>query len=194
MLRKGSRLENYLGPQRIKFLAHALDSFERLLPHLEVKNFSQIDWAERYVSWQDDHKKVAICIPIGNRKDSESASLTFTIVRRVVISSLPLKKRTIHQREYRLCGLIVDRIIEVLAIQTLKEDELTFPTLMASFDEHIVVNDIASHNNLKIDVVEIISAIHELSEATYENKAMTFGCIITQDIDKKNESVFPKSC
>ena len=191
MLRGNSRLRTHLGVRRTAFLIHALESFERLLPHLEIKNFSQADWEDKYVSWKDKHKKIDICIPVGKETDSKSASLLFTVERRTVISSLPLKKRTIHEREYKLCGLIVDRILEVLALQFSNDDELSILSLTENFDEHVVTRNIKNHNKLKIDVAEIISAMHRLSESTYENKAMTFGCIVDPDTEKKIEKTFP---
>jgi len=50
--------------------------------------------------------------------------------------------------------------------------------LSASFDESVVGYHIQQHHNLEAPLSTILSALHTLSEQSYENKALTFGCII----------------
>jgi hypothetical protein len=62
-------------------------------------------------------------------------------------------------------------------------DSATTNALRGSFDESVIAEHVENHHNLKMPVSAILSTLHTLSEQTYENKALVFGCILDPDLD-----------
>jgi len=62
-----------------------------------------------------------------------------------------------------------------------------------SFDEDVVAQHIEAHFDLGMSITTLFADLHALSEQSYENKALAFGCII--DTDERVESAhatFPR--
>ncbi|HKZ85591.1 MAG TPA: hypothetical protein VJ793_18290 [Anaerolineae bacterium] len=50
--------------------------------------------------------------------------------------------------------------------------------LRNTFDEFVVSQHIEQHHRLNLSVSTVLEALHTLSEQSYENKSLTFGCIL----------------
>jgi len=81
-------------------------------------------------------------------------------------------------REFEICKLIASRIDEVLHNEALTASSASMIAISEAFDEYVVANHVESYNKLAVSVSSIFEALHTLSEQTYENKALTFGCIL----------------
>jgi hypothetical protein len=71
------------------------------------------------------------------------------------------------------------RISEVLGSPIVDGSEASIKAVRDAFDEYVIAQHIEAHYGLpSLSVDSIFTALHTLSEQSYENKALTFGCII----------------
>lgn len=130
----------------------------------------------------------------GHRSNPRSRSLTARVWRRNIPGASSVASEIIDVREHDICNLIVIRISDLLAnAPALLSDPSSLDAIAAEFDESIVSEHIQRHHKLHLAVSEVLGALHRLSEQSYENKALTFGCIL----DPKNKQptdavVFPR--
>jgi hypothetical protein len=75
-------------------------------------------------------------------------------------------------------------------------DQLTFAStvtaIRGSFDESVIAEHIRSHHGLSMAVSSVLGALHTLSEQTYENKALVFGCILDPSKTSQDGTKFPE--
>src|SRR5208282_5256961 len=58
-------------------------------------------------------------------------------------------------------------------------NEASIKAIRDAFDEYVVAQHVEAHYGLpELSVASIFDALHTLSEQSYENKALTFGCIL----------------
>ncbi|MGQ7434120.1 hypothetical protein ACTGZC_10660, partial [Streptococcus suis] len=62
-------------------------------------------------------------------------------------------------------------------------DLASIRAIRGSFDEAVIAEHIREHHDFDVQVGSILAALHTLSEQTYENKALVFGCVIDPDED-----------
>ena len=180
MLRKNSRLRQFLGDAGVKFLEYACGAFERILPHVQVSSWAEAVWSKPRSVW-DSPKRTAIRITlaIGNELDGQSRSLQAIVERRSVPGSASAARLTLDDRERDICERIAERISEILRNRYLGEGDASIRAIQSGFDEFIVAKHIETYHGLtKMSVTSIFDALHKLSEESYENKALTFGCIL----------------
>lgn len=183
MLRANSRLQQKLNVAQKNFLEYSSGAIQRLLPHIETSAWTEGAWAPTKSVWVDrERRQVRMTIAVGEQADTNGRSLS-TIVRRRSASN---SRDTIDLREFDICQLIANRIAEVLQQQPLDSSAASIQAISDSFDEYVVASHIQKHHDLNAPIAPILSALHTLSEQSYENKALTFGCIL--DPQKTMES------
>lgn len=108
-----------------------------------------------------------------------SRSLTASVKRRRLPGLGGTARRSLDLREHDICKRIATRISEVLGPATANGSEASIKAIRDAFDEYIVAQHVEAHYKLpQLSVGSIFEALHTLSEQSYENKALTFGCIL----------------
>jgi hypothetical protein len=190
-LRANSRLRSVLGEYGIEFLEHALGAYQRLLPHVEIDQWQQIPWKKQESVWVDSKRReIRVTIPVGSLEQVNSASLTATIRRRRVDVGTQTAGATLDTREFDICKRIAMRMSEVVAGAPSTISGATMRAIRDSFDEDVISQHIETHYGLRMSITTLFADLHALSEQSYENKALAFGCII--DSGKKDSSDYAK--
>jgi hypothetical protein len=64
--------------------------------------------------------------------------------------------------------------------------------LRQAFDEEVIARHIQKHHQIQMSIGDLFSALHTLSEQTYENKSLSFGCLIdSKRRGGQNRAKFP---
>ena len=180
ILRANSPLRRTLGAGAVNFLEHAAGSIERILPHVKVVDWREAEWAKAASVWASASRtEIRVTFAIGRPGDKNSRSLSGIVRRR----SLPLQggaaRSTLDDREFDICNQIVRRLSQVMESNPGAVGEATIKAIRAAFDEYVVAQHIEAHYELPpLTIDSIFDALHTLSEQSYENKALTFGCIV----------------
>lgn len=70
--------------------------------------------------------------------------------------------------------------------------EFSLAAIRKSFDENVVAQHLEAHHGLEMSVGGVFDALHTLSQQTYENKSLTFGCILDPALTAANTiATFP---
>jgi hypothetical protein len=98
------------------------------------------------------------------------------------------QQRVIDVRERALCSLIVDRIAAVLR----HDRPATADSLNAIknlFDEQVVSAYLRANHGFEIELGTVFGSLRQLSEQSYENKSLAFGCLIDPGRDGVSNGV-----
>lgn len=191
-VRSNSRLRQYLDETGVAFLEAACGSIQRILPHVET-----VGWREGSIErsagavWSSNRRAgIDITIVVGGQ--SGGRAITATVKRKSLKGSDAA--RTLDHREFDICKRIAGRISEVLKENRSGTDGTSLRAIRDSFDEYIVARHVEAHHSFEEDAVRLIlDRLHVLAEQSYENKALTFGCIIGQPSNSVvRTSRFPK--
>lgn len=192
MLRANSRLHKTLDSVGVELLTHIAGSIERILPHVEPLDWVESEWREPGSVWNDvGRTEIRITISIGRYDAPGNRSLT-ALIRRRQLSNLT--GATLDTREHDICSRIAARISEVMSYVFIDEEmdmETSGATTRAmrdSFDESVIADHIENHHNLSISVNALLSALHTMSEQTYENKSLVFGCVLDPNYQSAESS------
>jgi hypothetical protein len=129
---------------------------------------------------------------IGRKGVADSRSLTAKVKRRRVPIVGGSAKQTLDIGEHDICKRVIDRMSEVLRLPTSEASEASLQAIRDSFDEHVIAHHVAQHHNLKLSVSGVFDALHTLSEQSYENRSLTFGCILDPNQEEGDSNVkFP---
>jgi hypothetical protein len=120
-----------------------------------------------------------------------SRSLTTTVKRRHLPAATNIAKRTLDTREYDICKRIWMRMTEILGANPASIGAATYSAIGRTFDEDIIAQHIEFHHGLGLSASSVFSALHKLSEQTYENKSLTFGCILEPGTGDGSTGDFP---
>ena len=179
MLRANSRLRRALGEDGAAFVEHALGAFQRLLPHVEITSWQEKTWTERESVWTDSKRRqIRVTIPISSLDDPDGGSLTATVRRRSVAVASQVAGGTLDTREFDICKRITSRISEVVEKQPSNISGATMRAVRDAFDEDVIAQHVEIHYDLKMSITTLFADLHALSEQTYENRSLSFGCII----------------
>lgn len=180
MLRANSRLHQTLGDAGVNFLNHAAGAIGRILPHVQVSSWVESSWVEPASVWTSSSlTEIRVTLAIGLRDNPTSRALTATVKRRRVPGPGGAARGTLDLREYDICKRIAMRISEVLGPTTPDGNEASIKAIRDAFDEYVVAQHVEAHYALPdLSVASIFDALHTLSEQSYENKALTFGCVL----------------
>jgi hypothetical protein len=122
--------------------------------------------------------EVRMTIAVGAQSDRDARSLTAIVRRRRGATAGGRAKAIIDLREHDICRLIAQRVTEVLQQHGSDSNPASIRAISDSFDEDIVSSHIQGHHGFQTPMAPVLSALHTLSEQSYENKALVFGCIL----------------
>jgi hypothetical protein len=180
MLRANSRLRQTLGSAGVDFLHHAAGAIQRLLPHVQVSQWKESQRAEPSSVWASPKRTgIRITLAIDHEEEKRKRSLIATVRRRHLPGIGGAAGRTLDEREFDICKLITSRISEVLQLGSSEPNEASIRAIRDAFDEYVVAKHVETYHGLtQTPISSFFEALHTLSEQSYENKALTFGCIL----------------
>jgi hypothetical protein len=192
MLRANSRLRQQIGPEGMRFLGRAAGAVQRILPHVEMSAWSEHDrWSTPGAVWTSSGRtELRMTVSIGER--DHGRSLVALVQRRSVPTQQTAAGRILDLREQDICRRIATQLSNVLGFHSSAAHGASLRAIGAAFDEQVVSEHLQEHHQLTLSLSEVFGALHTLAEQTYENRALTFGCIL--DPAGRNDSVamFPK--
>jgi hypothetical protein len=100
--------------------------------------------------------------------------------------------RILDLREQDICRRIANELSNVLGFHSSAAHGTSLRAIGAAFDEQVIAQHLQEHHGLTLSLSEVFGALHTLAEQTYENKALTFGCILDPADGNDSEVVFPK--
>ena len=168
------RIATQLGSTATRFIESAASGITRVLPHVETVDWSIGNFAPTRLRWANSERKqlfVVIGINAGDRY-----SISCTVQRRSLPTGVGSIQRTLAPREREICQVLADRLTGVFDSGAPRKE--TLEALGGVFDELVVADHLKRHHNFALDPERIFRAFRGLAEQTYENKALTFGCII----------------
>lgn len=181
MLRANSRLHARLGDVGVDLLTYVAGSFERILPHVQPLTWREEAWRASQTAWTNQgRQEIRVTLAIGEKDDSVCRSLTAIVRRRQLPMAGDVAGGTLDTRERDLCERIATRISNLMKrfLALSDQDSASIRAIRGSFDESVVAEHINEHHKVKVQVSSILAALHTLSEQTYENKALVFGCVL----------------
>lgn len=192
VLRANSRLRQDIGPQGVSFLESAAGAVNRILPHVEVSGWTErAEWLHPDAVWTSN-RRTALRMTVGIGEQGRGRSLTAVVQRRGVPTQQNPSPSVLDLREQDICRRIALQLSKVLGFRSGTANGASLRAIGASFDEQVVAEHIREHHQLTLELSEVFGAMHTLAEQTYENKALTFGCIIDPTSGNRSEMVFPK--
>lgn len=192
MLRANSRLRQKIGPQGVTFLSRAAGAVNRILPHVEVSAWTEhASWLEPGAVWTSPQRTgLRMTVSIGAK--DRGRSLTAFVQRRGIPNQPNAGRRVLDLREQDICRRIARQLSNILGFYSGAANSASLHAIGASFDEQVVAAHIQDHHELTLVLSEVFGALHTLAEQTYENKALTFGCIIDPTSENDSKVFFPK--
>jgi hypothetical protein len=188
MLRANSRLRAHLGLHGTKFLEHAAGAIARLLPHTDVTSWTEGNAGSTGATWGDsDRRHVRVCI---NFQGSDRA-IRAEVRRKAAPSGVGAVKRVVDKREYEICDEVALMVESVLSENTAQR---ALETLTQRFDEDVIAAHLQKHQKLDhkgIAIADVFAAMRTLAGQTYENKALSFGCLVDARSSKTSAVRFP---
>jgi hypothetical protein len=97
--------------------------------------------------------------------------------RRSVPAGVGAIERTIDLREKDLADSLAVEVSEMF--KSFRAGDTSTPdALRAGFQERVIARHLRNHHKLEIDLSPWFAALRQLAEQSYENKPLTFGCVI----------------
>lgn len=136
--------------------------------------------------------QIRVTLAIGPQGNARSRSLVASVERRHLPGIGGSAGQSLDLREFDICRRIALRISEVLQLGP-PDSEASIRAIRDAFDEYVVAQHLEMHHGLKqLPVSSVFEALHTLSEQSYENKALTFGCILDPSKSIKGQTAqFP---
>lgn len=186
---RNNRIGKHMPPQARDFAEFALSGLTRLLPHTEVEEISMGKPATAAVRWLGSSRKrltVVASLPFAGY----DCAASMIVKRRHVLAAESSGLRTVDLHERDICRALVEELAESISAVT---DLNSLKHVRGGFDQRVVARHLASSLDLALDVNGLIEAIKRLGVETYENKALTFACVVDGDrVDEPNDhAVFP---
>jgi len=178
VLRANSRVRPALGAAGVQFLEYAAGAIQRILPHVQVSQWHEGPWAKPGSAWTSA-KRTGIRVNLAIGDQATGRSLTATVERRHLPGTGSDVGTILDVSEHRICGLVASRVSEVLKQGQPSSGEASLRAIRDAFDEYVVAQHVETHHGLtSMPVSSVFEALHTLSEQSYENRALTFGCIL----------------
>jgi hypothetical protein len=214
LFRKSNALRDLIyaiGDSGLEFLEKGVQGFSRLLPHTELGRWKvrklgkKSGSAGTKVSWADSARR-SLNLVLGvnviprftkaskrpSKTRRESYLLNSSLRRMSAPSGVGQIERTIDDREKTLCHFLARRITASI---TAPQGPLRAESLRAiaqSLEERVVAAHLRQKHGLEFDLAKMLFDFRELAEQSYENKALTFGLIVSCASDSPaSNAVFP---
>lgn len=192
MLRANSRLRQRIGPDGMTFLEHAAGAVQRILPHVEVSPWvEQADWSAPGAVWTSSGR-TELRMTVSLRGTNYARSLTASVRRRSVPGPQIAGGRILDLREQDICRRVATHLSGVLGFYTPTVRGSSLRAIGTTFDEQVVSEHLQEHHQLTLSLSDVFASLHTLAEQTYENKALTFGCVLDPAGRSDSEAVFPR--
>ncbi len=168
----------------------AMRSIERLLPHAETAAWLEQPWKESKVTWASpDRRAIRVRIGVGAANAVDARSLSTSVVRRRTPKGVA---RTLDNREHDICRRVALETSRILDHVNASSNASSLEAIRRSFDERVVAAHVQDHHGLALDVAGVLHAMQQLAQQTYENKAISFGCMLDPQKRRKSEGApFP---
>jgi hypothetical protein len=191
-VRRNSVLKRELGAPAVAFLEHAVGALTRLLPHVETEDWVVTKDQTRTRAAFVDQTRRSLSLQLSIRLPTAHWTIRGRLTRRHAPAGVGAIARTIALRERDIASSVLSSIEDVLSAVQHNSAE-TLLTLRANFDERAVARHLNQYFKLGIDIASWFAALRQLAEQSYENKSMSFGCLIdTLDVTKPPSGVeFP---
>ena len=179
-LPRNSSLARALGPSWLGLLEESFAALSRILPHTETSGWQ---WGEGPIRTRvtfSDQTRRALSLAAGITIGSRQWSIEGRLARRSNPDGVGAISRTIDIREKDIAGSVVQEIGEMFS-SVRSDDVSTAHALRQGIDERVVARHLRAYHGLEIDLGEWFVSLRQLAEQSYENKALTFGCIIHTD-------------
>ena len=193
MFRSNSRMTRLIGKGGVDFVTFAAAAIQRILPHVEVSQWEEAAWSSTESVWVNaERRQIRVTISIGLKGTKGAASLRSTVMRKKVIVAKQAAGQTLDTREYDICKIVAAQIESTLKIGLANLSGSVLRAIRQSFDEEVIAEHVRRHNHIEMSISDLFGALHSLSEQTYENKSLSFGCLIDSSInDTKLKAKFP---
>lgn len=182
-------LRDDVGTTRTDILTHGLKGITRLLPHAEANNWVIGGYAQTSAVARDQNRRIDLVlgIDIGRRH-----SVSCSVKRMTVDRSTAGIVRRLDKREIGICREIINQLAVVLDKNVQSPDSLLI-SYQQQFDELVLASHLQSDFSLSLNLRDVFNSLRTLAEQTYENKSLTFGCIIDPDAQRTAtaDKVFP---
>lgn len=181
VIRYPTKMKRLLGERGYAFLQHTLGAIERLLPHIEVSRWEAHKGDKTQVTWASPERReltLRLCLSLTKDGRSANVALRASLKRKRVPKGVGAVQRTIDERERDLCERVLGRISGVLRGEPAFEAWESLHAIQIAFDEQIVASHLKEWHALELDLVEVLRRLRELAEQSYENKSLTFSCLL----------------
>lgn len=115
-------------------------------------------------------------------------TISSSLARKSIDRAAAKQWSTMDAREHMICKLVIERLTSVLQIRPTPQSSESLAAIRRQFEDDIVSAYIKEWHDVHIDVASVLSAMHTLAEQTYENKPLSFGCIIDPQLHRKPDS------
>ena len=179
---RNRRLASRLGDAATTFLELGANAITRILPHTEAFEWRISNYEPSRVAWNTpEHRQIDVIIGI---RSADGYSVSCKVRRKTVAKGVGAIQRTISLREREICKTIVSHLSDLFG-STEPPSEEVLTGLTHLFDEVIVAGHLKQQHRLALDPQLVLSALRALAEQTYENRALTFGCVIDASRDQQ---------
>lgn len=176
-LRSNSTLARALGPSWLNLLEESFAALSRILPHTETTDWQVGEGPVQTRATFSDQTRRALSLAVGVTIEDRHWSVEGRLTRRSVPDGVGAISRTIDVRERHIAECVVQEIGDIFS-DVRANDISAANALRQGFDERVVARHLKNHHKLDIDLGDWFVALRQLAEQSYENKALTFGCII----------------
>jgi hypothetical protein len=173
---RNRRLARDLGEPATAFLESGANAITRILPHTEVANWTIASgFQPSRATWDtSNHRQINVAIGIRARGGH---TIECSVTRKMVPRGVGAIQRSLSPREREICRTIVLQLSALFSASEPPSQEV-MTGLSEIFDELVVARHLQEQHRIDLDPERIFSALRSLAEQTYENRALTFGCII----------------
>jgi len=188
-----------LGATGVRFLEFGLSGLTRILPHVTVSTWRVKETAGNTgVKWATvQRRELNLVLELTIRDPQGRAgrrfTLTATLTRLAVKRSTGTVQRTIDDTEHDIAQHLLERLAAVLRGKDAAPTSESLEAIQAAFDEQVVGTYLMEHHGLRTHVCAVFRSLRELAEQSYENKSLTFGCLLDPSRPQKPSAkgIFP---
>lgn len=171
-------LRRLLGESGSSFLEFGLGRLTKMLPHVET-----LDWtlAEKpgkptgatFAAADKRQLRLVLTLKI----EAQTFCITGLLQRRKTGSGVGSISRTLDSRERDLAQLLL-RLLRSILSSSSRAEPASLVALKATLEERVVAQHLQAAHGLTLDLSEWFRTLRRLAEQTYENRALTLGCLL----------------
>ena len=185
MIRKitQNQLKKALTKEEFRFVETAINSFTRLMPHIEIDVWTRANKDKKSKAWwtkingqQRRAIGLQIFIPSINCVLESKA-------KRKVANDVGVAKvnRALDNTEMNLCKKIISQTTVALEHFKFTKDQTFLNQIRKDFEDTVLLSHLKEINKLEFDLSDLVEFLKQLSEQSYENKSLSFGILIDKN-------------